>query len=77
MSFYKDAANPTSSLSLSVFTTRLVFPRHRLLVIAAANGNFVVIIRNTQGKQPCVYPLQKPLEKPRSREARAMRDFRL
>ena len=59
----------SSSFPLSTFRpswSSLLFPRHRLLVIAATNSNFVVIIRNArrgEGKKPCVYPFQKPLEK--------------
>lgn len=51
---------------LSPFTSS---PRHRLLVIAATNTNFVVIIRSrprlkeAERKKPCVYPLQNPLER--------------
>lgn len=54
---------------LSPFTTAPPPLFHRLLVIAATNTNFVVIIRSrprlkeAERKKPCVYPLQKPLER--------------
>lgn len=40
------------SFALSVPTDGIlgVLPRHRLLVIAATNGNFVVIIRTARGR---------------------------
>lgn len=76
---------PPSPSSFPAFTVYRpppsLFPRHRLLVIAATNTNFVVIIRSrprlkeAERKKPCVYPLQNPLERRSSCHRERERDF--